>query len=94
MIEEHPWLDRRQYPFGSNYLELAMGRMHYVDAGEGEPIMMLHGQPTWSFMYRETIQGLAPRYRCIAPDHIGFGLSDKPCDWSYRPEQHAENVGA
>ena len=54
--------------------------MHYLDEGRGEPVVMLHGNPTWSFYYRELIGGLAPDYRGIAPDHIGCGLSDKPTD--------------
>jgi haloalkane dehalogenase len=52
--------------------------MHYVDEGRGEPVVMLHGNPTWSFFYRELIKGLSSQYRCIAPDHIGCGLSARP----------------
>jgi haloalkane dehalogenase len=53
-------------------------KYHYVDEGEGEPLVMVHGNPTWSFYYRELIKSLSGRYRTIAPDHIGCGLSDKP----------------
>lgn len=88
------WLDRREYPFASHTLEVEGGRLHYVDEGQGEPIVMIHGQPTWSFMYRHLIRGLSSRYRCIAIDHIGFGLSDKPRDWSYTPAAHAANIHA
>jgi haloalkane dehalogenase len=91
---ELDWIDRKEYPFEPRYLELPMGRMHYVDEGEGEPILMLHGNPTWSFLYRHLIKCLSRRYRCVAPDYIGFGLSDKPRDWSYRPEDHARNIEA
>lgn len=87
------WLDRTEYPFASHYLELPAARLHYVDEGEGEPILMVHGQPTGSFMYREAIRGLAPHFRCIAVDLLGFGLSDKPEQWSYRPEEHASHIG-
>ncbi len=87
------WLDRTEYSFASHYIELPAGRLHYVDEGEGEPILMVHGQPTWSFMYREVIRGLAPHFRCIAVDLLGFGLSDKPEQWSYRPEEHASHIG-
>ncbi|MBD3367169.1 MAG: alpha/beta fold hydrolase [Candidatus Eisenbacteria bacterium] len=66
--------------------------MHYVDEGRGPPILMVHGNPTWSFLYRHLIRRLAPNHRCVAPDHIGFGLSDKPVGWSYRPEEHARNL--
>ncbi len=85
------WIDRREYPFVSRYLDLDMGRMHYVDEGKGEPVVMVHGNPTWSFLYRHLIRGLSGEWRCVAMDHIGFGLSDKPPDWSYLPEDHARN---
>jgi haloalkane dehalogenase len=49
--------------------------VHYVDEGAGPPLLLLHGNPTWSFLYREIIKGLRDSYRCIAPDHPGFGLS-------------------
>ena len=83
------WLDRDEYPFESHFADLDLGRMHYVDEGEGRPLVMLHGNPTWSFVYRHLIEGLSDEYRCIAPDFLGFGLSDKPRDWSYRVRDHA-----
>jgi haloalkane dehalogenase len=86
------WLDRQEYPFQSRYLNLDAGRMHYVDEGQGEPIVMVHGNPAWSFLYRNLIKQLSPKYRCVAMDHLGFGLSDKPADWTYHPSQHADNV--
>lgn len=88
------WLAERDYPFASHFLEVDGGRMHYLDEGEGQPILMVHGQPTWSFMYRHLIRGLSPKARCIAVDHIGFGLSDKPRHWSYTPAEHAANLTA
>jgi len=68
--------------------------MHYLDEGRGEPIVMLHGNPTWSFMYRRLINALKNSYRVIAPDHIGCGLSDKPPDtiYSYRLEQRVSDL--
>lgn len=92
MSDPH-WLDRTEYPFAPHYFELPMGRLHYVDEGDagGEPVVMVHGNPSWSFMYRKQIADLSARYRVIAPDHIGFGLSDKPRDWSYLPRDHAAN---
>ena len=67
------------YPFKQNRVRLACGyEMNYVDEGEGHPVLMIHGNPTWSFFYRELIKALRPGFRCIAPDHIGCGLSDKP----------------
>lgn len=86
------WINRDEYPFKSNFLKLDMGRLHYIDEGSGDPIVMVHGNPTWSFLYRHLIKGLSKKYRCIASDHIGFGLSDKPEAWSYLPEDHANNL--
>jgi haloalkane dehalogenase len=81
------------YTFESRFLQLRCGhRLHYVDEGAGTPVLMLHGNPTWSFYYRGLVRGLQDRYRCVAPDHVGCGLSDKPRDWSYRIAAHAENV--
>ncbi len=85
------WLDRNEYPFESNYFNLPMGKMHYVDEGKGEPIVMVHGNPAWSFEFRNVIKEMSKTNRCIAADHIGFGLSDKPADWNYFPAQHATN---
>lgn len=90
-MEDHSWIDRQAYPFQSHYLNVDGGRMHYLDEGSGPPILMVHGNPTWSFLYRHLITQLRPNYRCIAPDHIGFGLSDKPHDWPYHPADHARN---
>ena len=86
------WVNRNLYPFRSHWLEVVGGRMHYVDEGTGPVVVMVHGTPTWSFLYRELIRELSKSYRVIAPDQIGFGLSDKPAGWSYRPEDHARNV--
>lgn len=87
------WLDRSDYPFREHYIQLPMGRMHYLDEGQsGHALVLVHGNPAWSYTYRALIRSLSPRYRCIAPDHIGFGLSEKPGDWEYLPEQHAENL--
>ena len=86
------WLDRLEYPFPARYLALAKGRMHYVDEGQGRPVVMVHGTPTWSFLFRHLIKGLSAHYRCIALDHLGFGLSDKPADGSYLPKDHAQNL--
>lgn len=86
------WLDRDLYPFAPHHLELAAGRMHYIDEGDGAPVLFVHGTPTWSFLYRDLISSLAPQQRCIAPDHLGFGLSDKPAGADYRPEAHARNL--
>ncbi|WP_212748435.1 alpha/beta fold hydrolase [Maribacter algarum] len=85
------WLDRKEYPFESNYFQLPIGKMHYLDEGQGENIVMVHGNPGWSFEFRNIVKELSKSHRCIVPDHIGFGLSDKPYDWEYLPENHAKN---
>ena len=74
---------RRLYPFRSHFLKIDGLRYHYVDEGEGDPVVMLHGNPTWSFYYRNLATALSPTCRAVAPDHIGCGLSDKPADAAY-----------
>jgi pimeloyl-ACP methyl ester carboxylesterase len=71
------------YPFANHYLNLSGLRYHYLDEGRGDPVVMLHGNPTWSFYYRNLVLGLRDDYRTIVPDHIGCGLSDKPDDSRY-----------
>jgi haloalkane dehalogenase len=90
------WLDRNEYPFQPHFFEAPSGRMHYVDEGAGRPVVFVHGNPTWSFLFRKTISSLAPlgSFRCVAPDHLGFGLSEKPLDFNYLPEDHARNFAA
>jgi len=86
------WLDPALYPFEPHFLDVDGGRIHYVDEGEGPVVLMVHGTPTWSFLYRRFIRDLARDHRVIAPDNMGFGLSDKPRGWGYRPEDHASNL--
>ncbi len=87
------WLDRNEYPFESRFFDQPAGQMHYIDEGTSDhAIVMVHGNPAWSFLYRHMIKGLSGEYRCIAPDHLGFGLSEKPLDYDYLPESHAENL--
>src|SRR5204862_7199323 len=66
------------YPFSSREIRVGGHHYHYVDEGQGEPLVLVHGNPTWSFMWRNLILALRDRYRVIAVDHIGCGLSDKP----------------
>ena len=70
-------------------VDLSAGRMSYVDEGEGETVLFVHGTPTWSFEYRHLIGALSSRFRCIAPDHLGFGRSSRPSGFAYSPEAHA-----
>jgi haloalkane dehalogenase len=81
------------YAFEPRYLEQDGLRMHYVDEGHGDPVLLLHGEPTWSFLYRKMIPALAHGARCVAPDYFGFGRSDKPTDprW-YSYDRHVESI--
>lgn len=87
---------RSLYPWTGHRLDVGGGvHMHYLDEGKGEPLVMLHGNPTWSFYYRNLIKAFAPTHRCIVPDHVGMGLSDKPGDdrYDYVVERRATDVG-
>ena len=86
--------DPTLYPFESHWFEHEVGPVHYLDEGEGDPILLLHGNPTWSFLYRGIVIRLRKRFRCIAPDYPGFGLSARPSDYGYTPAEHAEVVRA
>jgi len=83
-------IDTEEYPFEPQWFEREGNLMHYVDEGEGMPVVMLHGNPTWSFLYRKVIKQLSGHCRCLAPDYPGFGCSDTPQDYNYSPEEHAE----
>ena len=80
------------YPFSSHSLHLDRLRYHYLDEGSGENLLMLHGNPTWSFYYRNLILGLKGSYRCVVPDHMGMGKSDKPQDYPYTLSRHIDNL--
>lgn len=84
------WIDRTEYPFESKWFDVGKKRMHYIDEGTGMPIVFLHDTPGWSFEFRHLIKGLRNQFRCIAIDYVGFGLSDKPTEWTYRPDRQAE----
>jgi len=83
---------RDLYPFKSRWFENEIGRIHYVDEGNGPPILFCHGNPTWSFLYRDIIRRLRDRFRCVAIDYFGFGLSDRPEGFGYTPAEHARVV--
>ena len=89
------WLDTAAYPFRPHHFDTGEGRLHYVDEGAGPPVVLVHGTPTWSFLYRHVIPRLvAAGHRVIAPDHLGFGLSDGPAEAAYGPEDHARRLAA
>lgn len=83
---------RHEYPFESRYLDLDGHRYAYLDEGAGEVLLFVHGNPTWSFAWRKFIQHFSQHYRCIAVDHLGMGLSDKPARYRYSIEQHIRNL--
>ena len=88
---------KRIYPFQTHSFRTPAGaRMSYVDEGprSSEAVLLLHGNPTWSFLYRDLIRAMAAHVRCIAPDHIGMGLSEKPQDYSYTLEQRIQDIQA
>src|SRR4051794_37821456 len=84
------WVPDELFPFESRYAQVGENTVHYVDEGSGPPLLLLHGNPTWSFLYRDVIKGLRGRFRCIAPDHPGFGLSEAPSGYGYKPAEHAD----
>jgi haloalkane dehalogenase len=86
------WLSPELYPFESRYREAGGARVHYIDEGRGPALLLLHGNPTWSFLYREIIKALRDSFRCIAIDYPGFGLSRPAPGYGFTPAEHAEVV--
>lgn len=80
------------YPFVPSSCQLPAGKLSYIDIGEGPVVVMLHGNPTWSFYYRNLANQLKKSFRVIVPDHLGCGLSDKPQDYTYRLKDHIDNL--
>ncbi|MBN1471506.1 MAG: alpha/beta fold hydrolase [Syntrophaceae bacterium] len=86
------WLNKL-YPFKSNFFQLKDNlSLHYLDEGKGDPMLMLHGNPTWSFYYRNLVAEFSNSHRVVVPDHIGCGLSGKPQDYEYTLKQHIDNL--
>lgn len=87
---------RDQYPFESKYVTVGDHRQHYIDEGDwsNETLLMVHGNPTWSFYWRHLVSDLRGQYRTIAMDHLGCGLSDKPVDYDYCLQNHIDNTCA
>ncbi len=82
------------FPFAPHFSTASGFRMHYVDEGDGEPIVMLHGEPTWGYLYRNFIPELSKTNRVVVPDHMGFGKSETPQDREYTLRTHVENLSA
>jgi haloalkane dehalogenase len=87
-------ISRELYPFESNFINVDGHQYHYIEEGRGEPVVLIHGNPSWSFYYRKLIPKLSSRFHCIAPDHIGMGYSDKPSDkdYQYTLEQRVKDL--
>lgn len=82
-------VSKEDYPFESQWYSQDGVNMHYVDEGDGIPVVLCHGNPTWSYIYRHVIKQLSPQFRCIAYDMPGFGFSDHPPAYNYTPQEHA-----
>ena len=85
---------RDLYPYESHFIERPDGRLHYLDEGAGETLLMVHGNPTWSFYWRNLIDAFCSSNRVVVPDHLGCGLSDKPQEPSYELSRHIDNLTA
>ena len=81
-----------EYPFASRYIDVDGARMHYIDEGAGETLLCVHGNPTWSFAWRNLVKQLSSSFRVLAIDHIGCGFSDKPQEYPYTLRQHITNL--
>lgn len=90
--QQFNWLDTKAYPFTSHYFTVNGQQLHYIDEGEGDVLLFVHGTPSWSFDFRKVIQALQGDFRCVAPDHIGFGLSDKPKTYDYSTINHSKTL--
>ena len=83
------WVSAALFPYESHFIDVEGCRVHYVDEGDGPVLLLLHGNPTWSFLYRHLIGGLRDRFRCIAVDLPGFGLSRAAPGYGFTPAEHA-----
>ncbi|RZQ61435.1 alpha/beta fold hydrolase [Amycolatopsis suaedae] len=88
------WVDDDLFPFPSRFADIDGHTVHYVDEGSGPTLLFLHGNPTWSFEFRDVIRALRARFRCVALDYPGFGLSTARPGYRYLPEDHAQVVTA
>ncbi len=86
------WLNKKEYPFESHFFPVNEHYMHYIDEGKGDILLFVHGTPSWSFDFRNIIKQFRNNYRCIAIDHIGFGLSDKPENYDYSTINHSRTL--
>lgn len=87
-----PWLDRTLFPFTSRSLNIQGSTIHYIDEGQGPTLLLLHGNPTWSFLYRHIVRQLTAQFRCVALDYPGFGLSTAKPGYGFTPIEHSTIV--
>lgn len=85
--------DPALYPFESRWFTSSVGPVHYIDEGQGRPLLLFHGNPDWSFLYRKIVSALRPDFRCVVPDYPGFGLSVHPDGYGYTAAEHAKIIG-
>jgi haloalkane dehalogenase len=85
-------VDAAEYPFADHWFPYGDGLVHYVDEGQGPPVLLLHGNPTWSYVYRDVIKGLRAECRLVAPDYPGFGMSKAPSRYGFTPQEHSQVV--
>lgn len=88
------WVDDELFPFRSRFIDIDGHSVHYIDEGSGPTLLFLHGNPTWSFLWREAIISLRENFRCVAVDYPGFGLSTAKTGYRYLPEEHADVLTA
>src|SRR5262245_43394003 len=93
MTDRPAWVNQELFPFESHFMDVDGARVHYVDEGQGPVFLAMHGNPTWSFLYRHIINGLKDRFRCIALDSPGFGLSTAPEGYGYTTAEHSKGGG-
>ncbi|PYE11749.1 haloalkane dehalogenase [Williamsia limnetica] len=86
------WVDDSLFPFESHFVDIGGHTVHYVDEGAGPTLLLLHGNPTWSFLWRDAIRELRNEFRCVALDYPGFGLSTPKAGYRFLPEEHAQVV--
>lgn len=92
-VKQRPdWVDETMFPFQSRFVVIDGHTVHYVDEGSGPTLLFLHGNPTWSFVYRDVIRALRGEFRCVAVDYPGFGLSSAAPGYRYLPEEQARVI--
>lgn len=88
------WVNKELFPFESRWIKIDGHHLHYIDEGKGDTLLFVHGTPEWSFGFRDVIRELRRNFRCVAIDHLGFGLSDKPASADYSVQAHSQRLGA